>query len=175
MLPDLIIDTGWNTTQPVSGIILSNSSSVDATRPTTKDTTLADPVSWAATHLFHRRVSLKWEVSRNPHCMCTLMAQQQQSLWGRLAQWIHQFYIMSEMVTVSVLPAPLAWGTLSLQREKYFRCIWWSRILNGYRQILCNPRSDFNVIYRIGSALMLPFDEKNWGLRIPVEKLGNCL
>lgn len=73
---------------------------------------------------------------------------------------------MSEMVTVSVLPAPLAWGTLSLQREKYFRCIWWSRILNGYRQILCNPRSDFNMIYRIGSALMLPFDEKDWGLRI---------
>lgn len=162
VLPELVIDTRWNTTQP----IISNSVSVDTTQIISKDTTLADPRILSC-YLLHSWVSPKWVVSRNPHCMCTSMAHWQPNLWDRSAQWSHQFYIMSEMVTASVLLALLAWGTLSLQREKHFRCFWWSRTLKGYRQILCIPRNDFNVIDHIGSVLMLPFEQKNRGLRIP--------
>lgn len=118
-----------------------------------------NPKSRVAAHLFHRSVNLKWEVSRSLPYMCTLMAQQQQSLWGMSAQWIRQSYTLSEMGRLSGHPEQPAWGTRSLQGEQYLRCVQWSRRINKCRHMIHDQRGNAVELYCVCSAVVLPFNQ----------------
>lgn len=71
------------------------------------------------------------------------------------------------MVRASALPVQLAWGTVPLQAEGHCRCVSGAGIPTRHRQILYNPRDNFNVIHSIRSACFnAAFSSENLRLRL---------